>query len=249
MEQGLDLFSRREDNKQSDLKSLPDEAKELLDTIDLMPTMVGAPPFTRDDEWIIVSIAKFIVSEYPKFGIYDVQKAFSMGAKRELRDESHNIVEINTYGQKISVNLIGKVLAAYRLHKERQRAAGSNMFPLKKKMIEAPKKEEERMTPKLAYKMLVEECRKEGQLPKYFFLYSMVYRYVKKHRGRYLFNLWGKESLKKMKRRSEDIVKGRNGALSLSNRIRIAKDSEKQFRELCVRRYFEEIAIPKMMEK
>ncbi len=249
MEQGLTLSERRAKRSEDDLRSLPDEAKELLDAIDLMPTMVGAPIFTKDDTWIIVSIAKFIVTEYPKLTLFDVQKAFSMGAKRELRNEKHEIVEVSSFGQKISANLVGKVLSAYEESKRRDRANGTKMFPSQLKSIEGPKKESGKMTPKTAYGMLVDECSASGKLPEHFYLYSMVYSYVKKHRGRDLFRKWGKDELKKMRRIAADRVKSRNGSISLSNRLKVGKNSEKEFKEMCVRRYFKEIAIPKMMKK
>lgn len=251
MEQGLNLFDRRNNRVSEDLKSLPDEAKMLLDVIDLMPTMVGAPIFTKDDEWLIVMIAKFIVNEYPKLKVYDIQKAFSMGAKRELRNEKHDVVDISTFGQKVSVNLVGRVLNAYEEHKRIDRMRGSNMFPSGnegQKKIESPKNEPEKMTPKIAYNMLVDECRSEGKLPKHFYLYSMVYRYVKKHRGRYLFDLWGKKELKKIRAKAGLTVSTKDGAMSLSNRLNAKKSTNKQFMELCVKKYFNEVAIPKIKE-
>ena len=248
MEQGLSLFDRRNDRVQEDLKNIPDEAKMLLDVIDLMPTMVGAQIFTKDDEWLIIMIAKFIVTVYPKLKVYDIQKAFSMGAKRQLRNEKHDIVDISTFGQKVSINLIGKVLNAYEEHKRIERMSGSGMFPSKVKRIEAPKNEPEKMTPKIAYNMLVDECRKEGKLPKHFYLYSMVYRYVKKHRGRYLFDLWGKKELKKLRAKAGLTVITKDGAMSLANRLNAKKSTNKQFMELCVKKYFNEVAIPKIKE-
>ena len=238
----LSPISNRNQRAEQDMKNLPQEAKDLLNFIDVMPTMVGAPIFQSKDTWLIVEIAKFIVSEYPKFTLFDIQKAFTMGAKRELRTDS-GVVDISTFGQKVSVNSVGKVLAAYTEYKNELRARPSSMFPTAVKAI-GPKKEG-RITQKDAYHMLIDYVKKDGgEIPEFFGLWDFVYSYVKRKKGDELDRKWGEEEMALMMRRASLLTTDIGGGFK--NIASRTKDKEGKFAELYIRRYFKEIVIPEL---
>ncbi len=222
------------------LKGLPEEAKELLDLIDQLPSMVGAPAFDRDDEWLIVDIAKFIVDGYRKMSVNDVRHAFVLAAQRKLYDEARRVVEASTYGAKMNINVVGKVLSAYQesLRLERSRPKGSSMFPQgSTKRIEEPKKE--KISPEDAYDLLVDMCRKEKKMPDFFMLYSSVFKYLKSIDA---FKDWGKEKKDELTKVASNVVAKTSvnvGRWAIGKDDRKA-EQDKALKEVVVKKYFEE---------
>ncbi len=218
---------------------IDDSVKDLLNYIDHLPSMVGAEPFSINDEWLIMNIAKFILEQYGNLKPEEIHLAFTLAAKRRLKDENHKVVDATTYGQKLSINIVGKVLTAYqegvrRVKSEPERLKSVQMS----KRIEASRNT---MDPKDAYDLLVKLCEEEGEFPKMFFLYSNVGNYLKSIDA---FKDWSDKKKNELRARAEDLVPStKTGSLTRANPEERKRKVLDMRRELFIKKWFEENVI------
>jgi len=132
----------------------------LISTITELPKLVGCHDFPTDQQGmqLIKLISDFINEEYHYNG-HQVTEAFLKAVKRELYLDSKR-VDPSTFGQHLSVNVVGQVLTAYkeslRDGKARPQAYNYNQLPEVKK---------EPLTPREALEMIVKWCREDNRLP------------------------------------------------------------------------------------
>lgn len=173
MENGLE--KRREQQAAKFIGQIPKELYEMLDVVDLLPSRVGCKTFEKQDEWMIADIAKFIIEEYKGLSPQEVLTAFTLSAKRQLSFNG-KIVDLSTWGQKLSVNMVGLVLTAYKEH----------LFIISKnpQFVHRPNQKAieqggTKLTNKSAYEMLIDMCEKDKVIPKLFALWGRVFEYLK----------------------------------------------------------------------
>ena len=144
----------------------------LVSTISELPLLIGCKDFPNDQQGmsLIKLIQDFINDEY-KFTGGQVTEAFRMAVKRELYLDGKR-VDPSTFGQHLSVNIVGQVLTAYKESKRdgRSRPSGYNSLQLN-----APVKKP--ITPAEAYEMIVELSKKGGKPPE-FVPYHLCYAYL-----------------------------------------------------------------------
>jgi hypothetical protein len=150
------------------MKTLPQEGLDLLEAIDFLPSRVGCKPFAKGDDWMIVDIAKFIIEEYPKLLAQEVLKAFTLAATRKLLDEKNRPVSVDTFGNYLSIKVVGAVLTAYQRNVKAFSRAPK--FHHVKNSIEEVVRNS--ITKKESYEMLIEYCdRDDKKIPNFFALW------------------------------------------------------------------------------
>lgn len=144
----------------------------LTTTILELPRLVGCRDFPDDQQGMqfVKLIQDFINDEY-KFDGQTVRQAFKMAVKRELFMDGKRI-DPSTFGQHLSVNVVGQILTAYKesVRDGKARPQGYNY----KQLPEAPVK---KITPNEAHDMIVKWCREDGKLPMAA-PYHIAYRYL-----------------------------------------------------------------------
>jgi hypothetical protein len=143
----------------------------LISTITELPKLIGCADFPNSPQGmgLIKMIQDFINSEYRYTGA-QVKEAFTMAVKRELYLDGKR-VDPSTFGQHLSVNVVGQVLTAYKEHKRVGRARpgyNPNQLPEFKKKPIAPAE---------AHDMILEWIKKDGELPA-FAPYNIAYLYL-----------------------------------------------------------------------
>lgn len=132
----------------------------LVSTITQLPSMVGCQEFPNSPQGmaLIKLIQDFINEEY-KYSGATVRKAFMMAAKQELYLDGKRI-DASTFGQHLSVNVVGRVLTAYKesVRDGNARPSGYNS----KQLPEAPVK---KITPAEAHDQILKWCKEDGKLP------------------------------------------------------------------------------------
>jgi hypothetical protein len=132
----------------------------LINTISNLPLIVGCKEFPTDSQGmaLIKLIQDFINEEY-KYTGQQVTEAFKMAIKRELYLDG-NRIDPSTFGQHLSLNIVGKVLTAYKEAKQgnKARPKGYNYNQLN----EAPKK---LITPDEAYSLIIKWVKEDGEFP------------------------------------------------------------------------------------
>lgn len=143
----------------------------LVSTITQLPSMVGCQEFPNSPQGmnLIKLIQDFINEEY-HYNSDTVRKAFMLAAKQELYLDNKRI-DASTFGQHLSVNVVGKVLTAYKEHVRKGKARpgyNQNQLP------EAPVK---KITPAEAWDLVLKWFKEEGQPPQ-FAPYLSAYEYL-----------------------------------------------------------------------
>lgn len=121
--------------------------------------MVGCQEFPNSPQGmaLIKLIQDFINEEY-KYSGETVRKAFMMAAKQELYLDGKRI-DASTFGQHLSVNVVGRVLTAYKEHLRQGKARPQGYNSLQ---LPAPVK---KITPQEAHELILKWTREDGQLP------------------------------------------------------------------------------------
>lgn len=231
MEQGL--AERRKEYLVSMQNELPQEVRDMLNTIDLLTTKVGCKPFdaSDEDEILIIEIARFVVAGYKGMTAAEVVKAFDLAAQRKLVFEGKT-VNLSTYAQKLSANLVGLVLTAYVTHCNALRAQAAGYVERQPKRIDH---EPIRMTPQQAYDMLVQMCGEEKVIPQIFGPWATVYEHLLEAD---LITDWSEDKIKGIR---DDAKKKLTRGVAISRMDRIGEDSiDRAMKELSVIRYLEE---------
>lgn len=143
----------------------------LITTITELPKLIGCADFPNSPQGmgLIKMIQDFINAEYRYTGT-QVKEAFTLAVKRELYLDGKR-VDPSTFGQHLSVNVVGQVLTAYKEHKRVGRSqTGYNP-------IQLPEFQKKALTPKEAHQMIVEWIERDGELPA-FAPYNLAYLYL-----------------------------------------------------------------------
>jgi hypothetical protein len=143
----------------------------LVSTITQLPSMVGCQEFPNSPQGmnLIKLIQDFINEEY-KYNSDTVRKAFMLAAKQELYLDNKRI-DASTFGQHLSVNVVGKVLTAYKEH-QRQNKSRPGYNPM-----QLPEFKKKPITPKEAHEMIVEWINRDRKLP-FAAPYHLAYKYL-----------------------------------------------------------------------
>jgi len=148
----------------------------LITTITELPTLVGCKEFPNSPDGIklIKLINDFINDEY-KYDASMVKAAFKMAAKQELYLDNKRI-DPSTFGQHLSINVVGKVLTAYKEFKrsENARPKSDTGFLLNAE-------NDEKITPKEAYEYYIKWTKKDGKVPTIFPPFWFAYDYMVEH--------------------------------------------------------------------
>lgn len=142
----------------------------LITTIANLPTLVGCKEFPNDQQGmqLMKLIQDFINEEY-KYDANTINEAFRMAAKQELYLDGKRI-DPSTFGQFLSVSVVGKILTAYKEMKRAERAAPKRSQFL---LNEAANK----TTPKEIYELCVKKSKlDEPQL--HWLPLGMAYSYM-----------------------------------------------------------------------
>jgi len=140
----------------------------MLKAIDALPFYIGAKPF-GDDETPIIMIANFIWRRFPKVDPAVLVDAFELAASGDLMLDGKR-VNANTYGNRLDIEFVGRVLKAYQL---RQRAeAARPKLVQENKLLEAP-----RVDKSWHWETILKEAKETGQAPP-FRQYVLAYDYL-----------------------------------------------------------------------
>jgi len=144
----------------------------LISTITQLPSMVGCQEFPNSPQGmaLIKLIQDFINEEY-KYSGETVRKAFMMAAKQELYLDGKRI-DASTFGQHLSVNVVGRVLTAYKEHLRQGKARPQGYNPM-----QLPAYETKKVTPQEAHEMIVEWINRDRKLP-FAAPYHLAYVYL-----------------------------------------------------------------------
>lgn len=147
----------------------------LITTITDLPKLVGCREFPTDQQGmqLIKLIQDFINEEY-KFTGKQVTEAFKLAVKRELWLDGKR-VDPSTFGQHLSVNIVGQVLTAYKEHKRDStaRPSGYNYNQL-------PEKRTVNISDADAYDLVLRWTKRDGK-PPFVAPYLGAYRYLVKN--------------------------------------------------------------------
>lgn len=137
--------------------------------------LVGCKEFPNDQQGmtLIKLINDFINEEY-KFNGQQVTEAFKMAVKRELWLDGKR-VDPSTFGQHLSVNIVGQVLTAYKESKR-----DSNARPAGYNYKQLPEHKTKNITPEEAWDLMLKFIKQDGGLP-FCAPYIGVYNYLVKN--------------------------------------------------------------------
>lgn len=147
----------------------------LTTTILDLPRLVGCRDFPDDQQGmqLVKLIQDFINEEYHYNG-QTVREAFKMAVKRELYMDGKRI-DPSTFGQHLSVNVVGQILTAYKesIRDGKARPQGYNY----KQLPEAPVK---KITPQEAHDLILKWCKEDRKLP-FAAPYHIAYLYLREN--------------------------------------------------------------------
>lgn len=149
----------------------PDDMRQLLRTIDELPSYVGAVPF-GEDPTPIIALANFIIKRFPSIRSKTLVEAFEMGAAGELWD-GKNRVSVKSYGRPLSIDLVGDILRAFTEHQRLERMRPPKAIPQTHR-LEAG---DNRATPEGLFNSLLSEIKQTGEAPE-FFAYKLVHDHL-----------------------------------------------------------------------
>ena len=144
----------------------------LVSTITQLPSMVGCQEFPNSPQGmaLIKLIQDFINEEY-KYSGETVRKAFMMAAKQELYLDGKRI-DASTFGQHLSVNVVGRVLTAYKEHIRKGNARPTGYNPM-----QLPESKVKELTPAEAHDLILKWCKEDKKLP-FVAPYLHAYKYL-----------------------------------------------------------------------
>ena len=144
----------------------------LITTITELPKLIGCADFPTSPQGmgLIKMIQDFINAEYRYTGT-QLKEAFTMAVKRELYLDGKR-VDPSTFGQHLSVNVVGQVLTAYKEHLRQGKARPQGYNPM-----QLPAYETKKVTPQEAHEMIVEWINRDRKLP-FAAPYHLAYVYL-----------------------------------------------------------------------
>ena len=144
----------------------------LITTITDLPKLVGCRDFPTDQQGmqLIKLISDFINEEYRLNG-HQVTEAFKMAVKRELFLDGKR-VDPSTFGQHLSVNVVGQVLTAYKESKR-----DGNARPQGYNYNQLPAPEKKTISPFDAWELVLKWFNEEGR-PPFGAPYIQAYEYL-----------------------------------------------------------------------
>lgn len=139
-----------------------------------MPQIIGCADFPTDVQGMkrVKLIQDFINEEYKMDG-KTVISAFKMASKQELYLDGRRI-DPSTFGHQLSVNVVGKVLTAYKEHL-RLGKSSPRYNP-----NQLPPHETKKLTPEEAHDLILKWTKEERQTPD-IAPYVTAYRYLLGH--------------------------------------------------------------------
>jgi hypothetical protein len=147
-----------------------DEKKELSKVIDRIPFMVGGEPFGEDFR-PVQELTSFIEARFPTVRAENVQEAFELAACGQLTDGAKP-VDIRTYGKPVSMEFVGRVLAAYN-DRQRQRTEIAKPYTESIRMVG----EIQKPTGEEMYNGMIEIIQRDGCMP-FAYPWSIIYAYM-----------------------------------------------------------------------
>ena len=102
----------------------------LISTVTELPRLVGCHDFPNDQQGMnLIKIINDFINEQYRYTGGQVKEAFTMAVKRELYLDGKR-VDPSTFGQYLSVNVVGQVLTAYKESKRDSNARPKGYNPL-----------------------------------------------------------------------------------------------------------------------
>jgi len=133
------------------------QEKELMieDVLYSLPDYIGADPFGDHDRGQnqIIKLADFIRKYFPDVDAQKLEQIFERAAAGMLRDGTGGAVSVNTFGKKIGIELLSRVLGAYKVEQSRRVERKSSFDEIPSKTAEDH------------YMELVEYVREHRELP------------------------------------------------------------------------------------
>ncbi len=145
-----------------------DDVKAMLKAVDHLPFYIGAKPF-GDDETPIVMISNFIWKRFPKVDATALVEAFELAASGDLMLDGKR-VNANTYGNRLDIEFVGRVLKAFQL-RQRSEAARPKMVQ-ETNLLEAPKVDKA-----WHWEQIIDKAKETGEVPA-FMQYTLAYDYL-----------------------------------------------------------------------
>ena len=137
------------------------------DVLASLPDYIGAQPFEESDRGQdqIIRLAEFIRRRFPSISPELLERIFEDAAAGILRDGTGAAVPVTTYGKKIGIELLGRVLGAWITGESR------------KVQIAVPKEEIKAKSPQAHYVELWEYVDEHAELPPLRF-WKMIHAYL-----------------------------------------------------------------------
>ena len=147
----------------------------LISTITDLPLLIGCKEFPNSPQGmqLIKLIQDFINEEYKYTGA-QVTEAFRLAVKRSLFLDGKRI-DPSTFGQHLSVNIVGQVLTAYKEQKQGMKARPVGYNP---NQIDGPQKK--LITPAESWELVLKWAKEEGK-PPFAAPYIGAYNYLVDH--------------------------------------------------------------------
>lgn len=150
----------------------------LITTITSLPALVGCKEFPNDQQGMsLVKLINDFINEEYRYDGKTVIEAFKMAVKRELYLDGKRI-DPSTFGQHMSVNVVGQVLTAYKESKRDSNARPQGYNPKQisyyGNRLQEP---HEPIKPHEAYELILKWCNEDGKLP-FAAPYDLCYQYL-----------------------------------------------------------------------
>ena len=132
----------------------------LVSTISELPKLIGCQDFPSSQQGmqLIKLISDFINEEYQYSG-QQVTEAFKMAVKRQLYLDNKRI-DPSTFGQYLSINVVGQVLTAYKESKQQTKAQ-----PTKGNWDQLGEYKKQLITNEQAWELVVRFTKEDGKFP------------------------------------------------------------------------------------
>ena len=149
----------------------------LTSTILSLPQLVGCKDFPDSQQGmkLVKLIQDFINDEY-KFNGQQLTEAFTLAVKRELFLDNRR-VDPSTFGNHLSVNIVGQVLTAYKEHLK-----DSNARPKGYNYNQLPERQtKKKISDEDSWELVLKWAKEEGK-PPFAAPYIGAYRYLVKNK-------------------------------------------------------------------
>ena len=141
----------------------------LISTITRLPLLVGCKEFSTDQQGMsLIKLINDFVNEQYQYSGNEVTEAFTKAVKRELFLDGRRI-DPSTFGQHLSVNVVGQVLTAYKEFKR-----GEMSRP---KYLGLPEVHKKPITPAEAWELVKKWSLEEGK-PIHYAPYLRAYEHL-----------------------------------------------------------------------